>query len=73
MTRGIWYGATREARAFGKVAKPLVCIMTTPSMPPIQAPLTMPTASSSRVAQKVVKDRSSCRLLISGERTLSGT
>jgi len=31
-------------------AKPEVCIITMPRMPPIQAPVTMPGASSSRVA-----------------------
>ena len=38
------------------VAKPLVCISTAPRMPPIQAPVMMPSASSSRVAAKVVKN-----------------
>jgi hypothetical protein len=31
-------------------AKPEVCIITMPRMPPIQAPATVPSASSSRVA-----------------------
>ena len=55
------------------VAKPEVCISTAPRMPPIQAPVTMPTASSSRVQGKVVKKASACSALISGVNTLSGT
>ena len=55
ISAGIWHGTTSEASAFGMVAKPEVCISTAPRKPPIQAPLTMPSASSSRVAVKVVK------------------
>ena len=40
----------REASAFAIRAKPEVCIITMPRMPPIQAPATVPSASSSRVA-----------------------
>ncbi len=59
--------------ALGKVPKPLVCISTQPSIPPIQAPATMPTASSSRVVGKAVKNASSCTRSISGVSTRSGT
>ena len=55
------------------VPKPEVCISTAPRMPPIQAPVTMPSASSSRVAAKVVKNASACSALISGVNTRSGT
>ena len=55
------------------VAKPEVCISTAPRMPPIQAPDTMPTASSSRVQAKQVKKSSACSAAISGVSTRSGT
>src|SRR5665213_2602769 len=49
ISAGICDGTTSEASAFGMVPKPEVCISTAPRKPPIQAPVTMPTASSSRV------------------------
>ncbi len=52
---GIWNAAAKEANALGSVAKPLVCIRMTPRLPPIQAPQTMPTASSSRTVLKASK------------------
>ena len=52
---GIWYGTINDASAFGITPKPLVCIITTPCTPAIQAPATMPSASSSRVATTEVK------------------
>jgi hypothetical protein len=55
------------------VANPEVCISTALRMPPIQAPETIPIASSSRAVAKVVKKGSACRFLISGVRTRSGT
>ena len=73
ITSGIWYGTASEASALGSVANPLVCISTTPRIPPIQAPQTMPTASSSRVQTSVVNAVSACSAAISGVSTLSGT
>src|SRR6185437_3604406 len=73
MSAGICDGTTSEASAFGMVPKPEVCISTAPRSPPIKAPVTMPTASSSRVQTKVVKWASSCSALISGVNTRSGT
>src|SRR6185312_4640691 len=55
ISAGICDGTTSEASALGMVAKPDVCISTAPRKPPIQAPVTMPSASSSRTAEKVVK------------------
>ena len=52
MSAGICDGTTSEASAFGMVPKPLVCISTAPRMPPIQAPVMMPIASSSRVRRR---------------------
>ena len=62
-----------EASAFGMVPKPEVCISSADRMPPIQAPVLMPTASSSRVQAKVVKSSSACSDVISGVKTRSGT
>jgi hypothetical protein len=55
------------------VPKPEVCISSTERSPPIQAPVLMPTASSSRVQANVVKSRSACSDEISGVKTRSGT
>ena len=73
ISAGIWLGTTSEASALGMVAKPEVCISTAPRSPPIQAPVTMPSASSSRVQAKVVKKSSACSAAISGVNTRSGT
>ncbi len=73
ISAGIWLGTTSEASALGMVAKPEVCISTAARMPPIQAPATMPIASSSRVHGNVVKKVSACSALINGVNTLSGT
>ena len=48
---GICEGTISDASTFGITPKPEVCIITQPRRPAIQAPATMPTASSSRVAQ----------------------
>jgi len=55
MTSGIWYGSASDASALASVAKPEVCISTQPRRPAIQAPETMPTASSSRAVANAVK------------------
>jgi hypothetical protein len=44
-----------------------------PRNPPIHAPETMPTASSSRAVLNAVKNGSACTASISGRSTLSGT
>ncbi len=48
-------------------------MITAERIPPIQAPVLMPTASSSRVQAKVVKSLSACSEVISGVNTRSGT
>src|SRR6185312_7672593 len=73
ISAGICDGHTSEATAFGMVAKPDVCISTAARRPPIQAPVTMPIASSSRVQGNVVKKSSACSASISGVKTRSGT
>ena len=56
-----------------RVAKPLLCISTTPLRPAIPAPDTIPMASSSRVVVKAVKKGSAWIPSITGLSTLSGT
>ncbi len=73
ITSGTWQATARLASTFGSVAKPEVCISTTPRMPDMVAPVTMPTASSSRAQGKAVKKGSAWMPSISGRRTLSGT
>ena len=73
MTVGICEGTVSEASALAISAKPEVCIITTLFRPPIQAPATTPTASSSRVAQTERKVLSDVTPLSSGVSTLSGT
>ena len=73
MTHGICDGTVSEASALAISAKPEVCIITTPFMPPIQAPATTPIASSSRVVQTERKVLSEVTPVSSGVSTLSGT
>ena len=59
ISTGIWLATTSEARTFGSVAKPDVCISTMPRMPAMVAPATMPMASSSRAAAMAISVPSS--------------